>query len=400
MIKHIDLFIPPIGEFGVIKHFTRQFHTALQRAGIKTRLLVAEKDNPKPFLDKIFQDPPDCTMSFNGLLPDENGNFLCELIQIPHVACLVDSSPIYYIPLTQSLQNVITCPDRYFCSFFQNLNFNNVFFLPQAIEKDINPTNFEKDEVVYDVTFLGNCYDYEAIKEGWQTKYPPPIYEALILAVEISRATLDITFMDALVQALNEKVVPMGLPMESLNFIEILDELETYMRGLDRVDLVKSIKNAEVHIFCSNEGKKIWSKLLGKSQKNVHYHQAVPFEDALEVMRKSKILLNSSPSFKCGAHERVFAGLACGSLVMTSESLYLSEEGFKDGQNILFYKASQAKEINDKIDLYLSNEAMRVAAIAQGRDRVMSHHTWDSRVPILLNNLEPMLLAVKQAQGI
>jgi len=394
-IKHIDLFMPPISEFGVIKHFTRQLHAAFQRAGIESRLLVAEKNNPKPFLDQLKKTPPDCTLSFNGLLPDDKGHFLCDMLNIPHVCCLVDS-PIYYVPLTQSSLNIITCPDRFFCTFFQNLEFNNVFFLPQAVEKDVAPTINEISQQ-YDVTFLGTCFDYEAQKEEWKKRYPDYLSGAIELAAEIAMANLDMPITDALVKAMNERVWFPGINVEVFNFIQVLDDLEYYMRGIDRIKLIQSIKDAQIHIFCSAESKKTWLKLLGKSQKNITFHSSVPFEDALEVMKNSKILLNSTPTLKNGAHERVFSGLACGALVLTNESVYLREAGFKEGENILYYKCGAYEDINAKVNLYLANQALRENAVILGRDKVLREHTWDNRADQLLKELEPLLMAVKAA---
>ncbi len=75
MIKRIDVFMPPRSQYGVLHHFTRKLSEALGRAGVEASLLEAQYDNPKPFLDKIFSDRPDCTLSFNGLLPDREGRF-------------------------------------------------------------------------------------------------------------------------------------------------------------------------------------------------------------------------------------------------------------------------------------------------------------------------------------
>ncbi len=394
MIKHIDLFMPPISEYGVIKHFTKQFHEALLRTGIKSRLLVAEKNNPKPFFDKIEQSPPDCTLSFNGLLPDDKGAFLCDMLQIPHVCCLVDS-PIYYVPLTQSPLNIISCPDRFFVSFFQNLEFQNAFFLPQAVEKDVAP-EIKMDDRQFDVTFLGSCFDPEELKKDWKKRYPDYLAYAIELASEIAMSNLDITITDALVQAMNERVWFPGAQVEQFNFLQVLDDLEYYMRAVDRTKLLQSIIDADIHIFSHADNTKKWQKLLG-NRKNITYHGAVPFEDALEVMKNSKIILNSTPTLKNGSHERIFSGLACGALVLTNDSIYLHEEGFKDKENILFYHSGKYENINETINTYLDNNALRENAVILGREKVLKNHTWDNRAKQLLKQLDPFLSQVRQS---
>ena len=67
-----------------------------------------------------------------------------------------------------------------------------------------------------------------------------------------------------------------------------------------------------------------WKKYFEK-QSNIIVHDAVPYAESLEIMKQSKIVLNSSIKNKFGAHERIFAGLASGALVLTNENIYLKE---------------------------------------------------------------------------
>ena len=68
-------------------------------------------------------------------------------------------------------------------------------------------------------------------------------------------------------------------------------------------------------------------------------------------MRTSKIVLNSSIKNKSGAHERIFAALASGAIVATSENEYLKET-FQEQQGILFYKNAEIGKINEVIHEY------------------------------------------------
>ena len=117
-MKRIDVFMPPLSTYGVLHHFTEKMHEALLRAGIQSRLLEAKRNDPGPFLKALFEDKPDCTISFNGLLPDTQGRFFCDMVNIPHVACLVDS-PNSYLSLTQSPLTIITCVDQSSVDFFR-----------------------------------------------------------------------------------------------------------------------------------------------------------------------------------------------------------------------------------------------------------------------------------------
>src|SRR6516162_3155093 len=105
-MKKIDVFMPPLSQYSVLHHFTKKLHEALVQQGIVSRLLEAKHNDPGPFLDALLKDPPDCTLSFNGLLPDNQGRFFSDMIRIPHVACLVDS-PTNFLTLVRSPYSVI-----------------------------------------------------------------------------------------------------------------------------------------------------------------------------------------------------------------------------------------------------------------------------------------------------
>ena len=83
--------MPPLNSYSLLQYFTIKMHEALLRLGVQSRLLEAKNKNPAPFLKVLFEDSPDCTLSFNGLLPDEQGRFFSDMIKIPHVAFIVDS---------------------------------------------------------------------------------------------------------------------------------------------------------------------------------------------------------------------------------------------------------------------------------------------------------------------
>lgn len=393
MIRRIDLFLPPISQYGVLHHFTKKFGEALVRLGVGCRILEAEKNNPKPFLTQIFADPPQCTLSFNGLLPDDEGRFFCDLIKIPHVACLVDS-PNNFFPLIKSSFSIITCVDRFSCDFFKGLNFKNALFMPHAVEKNLAPSvdavrNFE-------VLMLASCIDYNAIERSWAEKYPASLCEALHEAAEITFSDQETSYVQAFVQALDRQAAKNGnLDVAQIDMVMMLDELEIYIRGLDRIELIKSIKDSRIDIFGGNNSKALWEKYLGKKHPNVVLHDGVPFEQALELMKHAKIALNSCPWIKNGAHERVFAGLACGALVATAKNPYL-EQQFKDGENILFYNYQNRSNLNDSINRMLMDEDLREKTARKGRDITMHNHTWDHRAATLLKELDPILKSISK----
>lgn len=391
-LKRIDLFMPPLSQYGVLHYFTKKFFEALQRTSLECRLLESKRDDPRPFLEELYKNPPNCTLSFNGLLPDNEGRFFCDMIGIPHVACLVDS-PSSFTPLIKSPLTIISCVDRFSCDFFRGLGFQNVFFLPHGVDRNLTPDPNGKRE--YEVVMLSSCIDYEAIRESWKKKYPAPLCKVLDEAAEITLTTVDVPYYQAFVEALDRHLgQKAAIDPEKIDFIAILDELETYIKGKDRIELIKAVKDAKVDIFGAADGHAGWMKYLGQGRSNIKIHDPIPFEQALEIIKHSKILLNSSPWIKNGIHERVLMGLACETLVITNENIYLKEH-FKEGESLVFYQPGKYEKANHRINEYLEDAEKRIQVAAIGRGIVMKHHTWDNRAATLIQELNPILERLK-----
>jgi spore maturation protein CgeB len=385
MIKRIDLIMPVRSRYGVLHHFTNMLYEALMRAGINCHILVPDKQNPRPFLAQLFNDPPDCTLSFNGVLPDEEDRFLCDMLKIPHICCLVDS-PTQFIPLIKSPYNIITCADRSGCEFFMRLHHDKTLFMPHAVEKNL--TYRPDAERPYDVVLLGSCIDYKTIEERWNNQYPKHTRDMLYEAAEITLSDQETSYVQALVLATeNLKKRHPEIDINTIDFITLLDDLETYVIGYDRVRLVRKIHDARVDIFGST--KENWERYLG-SQSNCVIHDAVPFDQACELMKQSKIMLNSCIAIKAGGHERIYAGMAQGAALFASENNFMRET-FQDNENILFYTTQSLDSVNDRVNAILADENQRAVLAKKGHDTVMNHHTWDHRAMALLKNISPLI---------
>lgn len=391
-LKKVYLFASVSSQYAVLDHFTEELANALNRQGVISRIIVADQNDPRGFLHAILDDPPDCTLSFNGLLPDAEGRFLCDFIKIPHVACLVDS-PNRFFSLVKSPFNIIACVDRHFCQIFQDMHFSNVLFLPHAIDRTINP--HLEGGPLYDILMLNSFIDYETLRQSWSAKYSPALAKTLEEAAELAMSDSDLPYMQAFVQTMDhhlrggKKIDP-----SHLDYASLLEDLETYIVGKSRVDLLKAIDDATVHIYGSAAGKVTWKKYLG-NKSNIKIHPSVSFKEALELMKRTKILLNCTPQMKHGSHERIFNGLASGAAVLTLETPFMREH-FKDGEDILFFHLQNKAELNHKIKTYLNDDDLRNHLVGKGREHVMKHHTWDQRAKTLINELPQFLNAMKE----
>lgn len=367
-------------------YFADKFKEALERRGIQVVVMNSSSDK-KTDLPKYY----DFSCSFNSTLPGPDGSFFWDIVKIPHWNILVDPF-FYYTDYLKSPLAILSCVDRLDVEHLKSPNFQNVFFWPHAVERELNFDS--KADRPYDVVLLGSCYDEETLKQHWRAGTTPTISKVIEEAIDHVLSDNKTHIYDATILALQQHhLSPKEVPLSKILFY-----VDNYSRGHDRVKLIKSIKNAQVHVFggtCWRDEKPIlgWSNSL-IDMPNVTIHPAVPYAESLEIMKQSKIVLNSAPFFKSGTHERIFTSLACGALPITNDNLWV-RENFLDGRDLKIYPPKGWDRVNDWVEDYLNNDKKRKEIVAQGRSVVMSDHTWDNRVETMIRELPPILERLK-----
>jgi len=314
--------------------------------------------------------------------------FFCDLLKIPHVACLVDS-PNNFVPLIRSPYTIITCVDRFACEFFREMQFDKVIFMPHAVEKNLI---CHEEKANYEVLMLASCIDYETIAEEWKKKYPQEIVKLLKEAAEKALEKEGVSYIQIFVELFNQYITEHPHEnIEEYDYLDMLDEIEIYMRGVDRVKTIKLIHKSEVHVFGRDESEKGWQYYL-KGNRNVIVHPSVPFEEALLLMQQSKIVLNSCPWIQDGGHERIFYGQACNALIATRKNPFL-ENYYTQGENILYI---EDKTFDDQVFAFVKDDVLRKKVAAKGRSTAMQHHTWDKRAAHLLKELPAFIREIQE----
>ncbi len=317
----------------------------------------------------------------------EDETFIWDALETPHVSFLVDPA-IYYLHLTKSDYSVMTFVDRNDDAILASAGLNTRFFFPHAVEKSLAEASLETERP-YDVVLMGSCYDHESVRAAWERQYPKPVGRVIEAVIERTFAEPKSSF----VQILPEEWVKEGLDPKTFDFQTIYTYIDYYLRGYDRLELLKSIKDADVHVFGDIfwlEGRNLkgWSQYLSEVP-NITVHKPVPFNQSYEILKRCKICLNSTPFFKNGSHERLFIGLSTGCTVLTSENLY-PHEVFGTNKGIEYYRFDQREIVGDLIQDILSDESSRLEKTSIGKEIVKRDHTWDNRAELLLQMMPDM----------
>lgn len=361
-------------QYGSKRYFAKQLEKSLRKHGVETILIDPAGGELTFEIDlKMRRFAPDITLSFNAILPSSKGFFLWDYSQIPHLSVLLDPA-FYSLNLLNSPYSRISSVDLADCEWLEEEHEKKTLFWPHATEVFSN----WHAEKIYDLVFLGTCTDYEGIEAEWKSSLSTKEQAFLKSAIQAMFSPPLKAFREVLKAAEN---------LPDVRYDRLFYYLDQYVRGKDRIELIRNIKDRTVHIF----GEPAWNnpvegvswKKYFENQKNVILHTAVPFEESFNIIRHSKICLNSSPFFKHGSHERILNGLALGSLPLTTQNGFI-DQFFKPGEELLSYQIGEWKNVNELINLCLANEKKWQEMVAAGRDKVLQFHTWDNRVKELL----------------
>ena len=386
-------FISRSNRYDSQRIFTLEFMAALQRAGVET--IHVDTGEGKTLSNEdiawIHQQNPDLTASFCHILPSKDGRFLWDYIEIPNLSILTDSL-FWFIGLAQSRYSILACVDLTDIEILHNMGSQRALFFPHAI--DVSTFEYPIDQPrLYDITFIGTCFDYEGIEEMWRDEWDPRLYQLAMEIIEMHKSGEKIYIPLVALALLKER----GFDLKNFDFTEFCSRVDNYIRGWDRVKMLKAI--AEVHplnIFGGNvlyypmyQG---WDYYLG-DVKNIKLHGRLAFRQINEVIAKSRITLNTSPTFHNATHERVLYSLALGASVATTHHDYL-EEQFGHHQGVCYFSTAKWQEAIPEILILLEDEEKRLQQVRLGREIVRQRHTWDNRAAELIDQFPELYCQV------
>ena len=228
-----------------------------------------------------------------------------------------------------------------------------------------------------DILFVGNLASVE----------PPTNHAEMLYGDNVELIKLFLTSLEAL--------VPNQTPFETCrrsalaksgvytrnNVGLVATHLELYLSNVSRQKVLSSLEGLEVTVT-GNVMEDAFDPKTGITARGFQ-----PFEACLDLMRQAKVVLNVSPGFPNGGHERIFYALSQGAAVMTTESTFLADD--RGAHGFVEFFDITARDAREKLIQLLAD-------LDQGtldRDAMLAHyegqHTWRHR-------LEPVLVQVRR----
>ncbi|MBS0654267.1 MAG: hypothetical protein JSR46_00675 [Verrucomicrobia bacterium] len=377
-MKRIDVFKNTKSKYGVLAAFTKGLQEAFRRAKIASRTFDILTQSEGHILSFFAKDMPDYTIGFN-VVPQ---HMSFEQLGIPHVALIVDCAT-HYPEILESKNAIAGFVELDSCGFYRQCGQKNVFFFPHAIcqkqLKSVSQMSVKRD---LDVVMCGSYCDPEPIREGWKELLSKRAQDTLFDMAEQVLASDNLTHLQLFVTEMEKH----GFFADEIRDKEIpaftmINWLEMYIRGVDRVRFIQAIDGYDVHIFGDQPERAKWEKAL-KGKKGLYFHDEVAYEALPDIFLRTRAVLNSMPTIKRGLHERLLMGLSQGASVLSNNNVFLANT-FHHPKALLNIQLPNYAQANELLAGAFANEEERLIDIEAAHEVIRREHTFDVRVKML-----------------
>lgn len=384
----IDLFSNTSGhQYGVQKSFTEALQAAFHRNNVESSIYSYNELGEGKVIGELVKNRPDCTAGFNVTVAKHSP---LEPLSIAHLSMILDSAS-YFPELLHAPNSIVSFVDEDCVSFFKLLGKKHVFYLPHACTVDFGQ-NLHLDRDL-DIVLLGSYFDKDEVLQSWQEHLSPKAVDSLLDIAERALASATHSHLELFVKLVEEKgAFEKELVQKSINYFDILSSIELYMRAVDRIGLLEAI-DYPIHIFGAKKYEASWKKAIRSSKKCI-FHPEVSFSAVPDILLRTRICINSVPTYKRGLHERLLLALACGSSVLTNDNVKL-QEAFGASSALLPYLYPNYEKVNSLIEATLSDEGERKTNAVATHDILRRHHSWDARAKYLVELLPPILAQIQ-----
>lgn len=360
------ILIYQTGNF-ILDYIASQFSSFFKKKGYTVfQFRPNDMENSSSALFDFLKDGLDGAFFFNnvGLLQKlADGRNLWETLHVPCFDLLVDHPMYYADSLDEAPQRTtLLCADRthkdYALRFYPQVD--RAIFFPTGGENACAPV-IDWDQRPIDVLFIGS---YKIHPEDTADELTAFLTEYLF------------THTDKPFEAAVEAY---GVPStEALKKeIEAHRFTETNLTALYRRSILEQIVagGGTVHVYGSG-----WEQSGLLQYSGFVLHAPVSFQEGIDLMRHSKIVLNHMAWFKHGSSERIFNAMSQGALCLTDSSTYL-DQILTDNKNCALYHLNDTNTnaIAERIRTLLSSEEASIS-LARNGYLTSQEHTWHSHI--------------------
>lgn len=335
-------------------------------------------------LERILgqQDKYLAAFDFNSLLPRlelEDGTPYLNAFCVPFFNYLVDHPLYHHVGLKRKFPFYrVLCIDLYHKRYIENYypHIEHVFYLPLGGMQAASKRSFDQKRL--ELLFLGT---YEPEEKLYQEldEYPKELRYEVVALIEMMQADHDLTQEDALEQYLDMQ----GKHLSREDFAKRLNGdylADKYLRNLRRKEALLAAAEAEVPFTIAGHG---WESVEGLNRRHITIQKGVGFAASIQLMANAKMLVNTTPGFCGGLHDRVYSAMMNHTLCFTEASCF-AKQALSDGKEAVLYDSSHLDTLAEKIrELYEHPGAIQ-RITEQAFLKAKEQHTWRKRAEEIL----------------
>lgn len=163
-------------------------------------------------------------------------------------------------------------------------------------------------------------------------------------------------------------------------FMNAMYSVDAYIRDYFRKAAVDELVRAKIPVRLVGEG---WEKYESCNETYVTREKAVVFGLSFEKIAHADVMLNVSPFFNHGAHDRIFAGMANHCVVLTDKNPYL-DRILKDREHVLMYSLKDIHTLSDYAEELLTNRPLCREIQNNAYTEFKHKYTWEEKAKQLL----------------
>lgn len=367
--------------------FAHQMEAAFEKLGYHVEMCEFTKEDDfdavlGPYLGKTYK----LILDFNSLLPqlvEEDGTPVLNMIHGPFYDYILDHPLFHYNCLSARADDfhailLDEAQEAYVKQYYKGIK--STLMMPLGASEAVAET--KRVSTPDCVLFMGS-YDSEEKLLDIIKMAPEPIR---LLALNVLERRLENPLLPQ-EEAFRELLTERGIELDNGRFALFMNQMyavDAYIRNHFRRTTIDCLTKYRIPMKIVGEG---WEKYRSFDESFITREKEVEFGLSFEKIAKEHILLNNSPFFNRGAHDRIYAGMANHCTVLTDENPYLRKT-LKDRENVMLYSIKDEKGIKDRAEELLTNPTLCRDIQERAFQEFQKNHTWECRVKKLLEQVE------------
>lgn len=368
--------------------FAGQLAGAFEELGCEADLCeLSEGDDLDERLEPFVGRPYRVIVDFNSRLPRmvmDDGTPYLDTLCGPFYDFLLDHPLFHHKGLSSGARNLRAIAlDESHAAYLGRCypSLAEARMLPLAATRAIGDGEKDGDgRILFPGTYDSPDAVYEIVRAA-----PEPLRGMMDDLIEMRLADPMLPMEDALRQNLAGQGME-GLPDEQFAVImNALYPVDAYVRDYFRKAALDALVLGGVPVSVMGTG---WEKYKPPNGagggENPRVEPQMMFGPAFERIARASVILDVSPIFPRGVHDRVLAGMANRAAVLTDENPYISEH-FKDGREVCLYSLTDLSTLVGRANELLSSRG-RAEEIAEAAFSCFERgHTWRHRAAEILS---------------